>query len=74
VLSFAVMPTTPEQELAEQRARWRLLPHMRHLQWHDRLLKGEFVDPAEMRLFQERALGRMLDFAATRNTRIVGNA
>ncbi|MBW1879894.1 MAG: phenylacetate--CoA ligase family protein [Deltaproteobacteria bacterium] len=65
MLSFVAMPTTPEQELAEQRARWRLLPHMRHLQWHDRLLKDEFLDPAEIRGHQEKALGLLLDFAAS---------
>jgi len=57
-------PTTPERELAEQRARWRLLPKVRHLRWHDRLLKDEFVDPAEIRTHQEATLGLILDFAA----------
>jgi phenylacetate-CoA ligase len=59
------MPTNLEQELAEQRSRWKLLPHMRQLKWHDLLLRGEFTDPAEIHRVQEKAVGRMLDFAGS---------
>jgi phenylacetate-CoA ligase len=55
--------TSLAEELEEQ-GRWRLRPQCAGLDWFDRLLEGEFLDPEESQARANGALSRMVAFAA----------
>lgn len=55
--------TSRAEEVEEQR-RWRLRPAFAGVDWFDRMIEGEFLDPEESRARLDRALSRMVAFAA----------
>ena len=60
------MPTTLDQELAEQ-ARWRFLPRAPDQKAFERLLRAEFRAPEDIRASQDAALRNLITQAAVKS-------